>query len=83
MKLDFVSPIGRVVREFVGSAGFATRMFFTMLRASGGLWCRPRLIVHQIHFLGNYSLDIIAESGLFVVFVLGLQGYYTLTKYGS
>lgn len=32
---------------------------------------------------GNYSLVIIAVSGLFVGFVLGLQGYYTLNKYGS
>jgi phospholipid/cholesterol/gamma-HCH transport system permease protein len=31
-----------------------------------------------MHFLGNYSLAIIAVSGLFVGFVFGLQGYYTL-----
>ena len=37
----------------------------------------------QIHFLGNYSLAIIMVSGLFVGFVLGLQGYYTLQRYGS
>ena len=37
----------------------------------------------QIHFIGNYSLIIIAVSGLFVGFVLGLQGYYTLNKYGA
>ena len=37
----------------------------------------------QVHFLGNYSLAIIAVSGLFVGFVLGLQGYYTLQRYGS
>jgi phospholipid/cholesterol/gamma-HCH transport system permease protein len=37
----------------------------------------------QIHFLGNYSLAIIAVSGLFVGFVLALQGYYTLQRYGS
>lgn len=41
------------------------------------------LIRDQIHFLGNYSLVIIAISGLFVGFVLGLQGYYTLQRYGS
>jgi phospholipid/cholesterol/gamma-HCH transport system permease protein len=33
--------------------------------------------------LGNYSLAIIAVSGLFVGFVFGLQGYYTLQRYGS
>ena len=37
----------------------------------------------QIHFLGNYSLAIIAVSGLFVGFVLGLQGYNILQRYGS
>jgi phospholipid/cholesterol/gamma-HCH transport system permease protein len=37
----------------------------------------------QVFFLGNYSLAIIAVSGLFVGFVLGLQGYYTLQRYGS
>jgi phospholipid/cholesterol/gamma-HCH transport system permease protein len=40
-------------------------------------------VTDQIHFIGNYSLIIIGVSGLFVGFVLGLQGYYTLNKYGS
>jgi phospholipid/cholesterol/gamma-HCH transport system permease protein len=44
---------------------------------------RPRLVVEQLHFIGNRSLSIIAVSGLFVGFVLGLQGYYTLQRYGS
>jgi phospholipid/cholesterol/gamma-HCH transport system permease protein len=33
--------------------------------------------------LGNRSLAIILLSGLFVGLVLGLQGYYTLRRYGS
>ena len=40
-------------------------------------------IIQQIHFIGNYSLLIIGVSGLFVGFVLGLQGYYVLVSYGS
>ena len=44
---------------------------------------RVGLVRDQIHFLGNYSLSIIAISGLFVGFVFGLQGYYTLQRYGS
>lgn len=39
--------------------------------------------VRQIQFVGNYSLLIILVSGLFVGFVLGLQGYYVLSSYGS
>ena len=80
---DFLELIGRTVRVGIGSIGYATRMFFSILGASGGLWRRLRLITDQVHFIGNYSLVIIAISGLFVGFVLGLQGYYTLNKYGS
>ncbi|WP_145604865.1 lipid asymmetry maintenance ABC transporter permease subunit MlaE [Herbaspirillum huttiense] len=83
MIAGFVSGLGRSVREFVVGVGFAARMFINMLGASLGLLRRPRLITDQIHFIGNYSLVIITVSGLFVGFVLGLQGYYTLNKYGS
>jgi phospholipid/cholesterol/gamma-HCH transport system permease protein len=41
------------------------------------------LVRDQVHFLGNYSLAIIAVSGLFVGFVMGLQFYYALQRYGS
>ncbi len=44
---------------------------------------RPALVRDQVHFLGNYSLAIITVSGLFVGFVLALQGYYTLQDFGS
>jgi phospholipid/cholesterol/gamma-HCH transport system permease protein len=83
MIADFLSSLGETIREFIADLGFATRTFFAVLRASGGLWRRLRLVTDQIHFIGNYSLVIIAVSGLFVGFVLGLQGYYTLNKYGS
>ncbi len=78
-----VASIGRQVRETLGNVGFAARSFVAVLRASGGLLRRPRLVTDQVHFIGNYSLVIIAVSGLFVGFVLGLQGYYTLNRYGS
>jgi phospholipid/cholesterol/gamma-HCH transport system permease protein len=39
--------------------------------------------VAQVHKIGNYSLTIILASGLAVGFVLGLQGYYTLSRYGA
>ncbi|MFT5591224.1 MAG: phospholipid/cholesterol/gamma-HCH transport system permease protein [Bradyrhizobium sp.] len=83
MMLDAIATLGGWITAFVLQIGYATRMFLTILRASAGLWRRPRLISDQIHFVGNYSLIIIAVSGLFVGFVLGLQGYYTLSRYGS
>lgn len=78
-----LETLGRLVREFIVNIGFATRTFFGIIGASGGLLRRFRLVTSQIHFIGNYSLVLIAVSGLFVGFVLGLQGYYTLNKYGS
>jgi phospholipid/cholesterol/gamma-HCH transport system permease protein len=83
MIANALTAIGRWVRESISNVGFAARSFLAVLGASGGLLRRPRLVTDQIHFIGNYSLVIIAVSGLFVGFVLGLQGYYTLTRYGS
>jgi phospholipid/cholesterol/gamma-HCH transport system permease protein len=78
-----ISRIGFRVRQSAEDLGYAARSFFTILFNVLSLWRRPRLISDQIHFIGNYSLIIIAVSGLFVGFVLGYQGYYTLNKYGS
>ena len=44
---------------------------------------RGRRIVKQIHFIGVKSLFVIALTAVFTGMVLGLQGYYTLRKFGS
>jgi hypothetical protein len=78
-----VVPLGAPLRDYVESIGFGARTFGAMLGLSPGLLKRPRLVVEQLHFIGNYSMLIITLSGLFVGMVLGLQGYYTLNKYGA
>lgn len=78
-----IRALGRFVSEWLTGLGIFTRLLFTMLGNSGIAVKRPRLVSQQVHFIGNYSLVIIAVSGLFVGFVLGLQGYYTLSRYGS
>ncbi|MES2048953.1 MAG: lipid asymmetry maintenance ABC transporter permease subunit MlaE [Pseudomonadota bacterium] len=83
MIANFLRAIGSFLREQVESVGTATRWFFNLMRMLPGAMRRPGLISEQIHFIGNYSLVIIVVSGLFVGMVLGLQGYYTLNKYGS
>ncbi|MBN9338693.1 MAG: ABC transporter permease [Comamonadaceae bacterium SCN 68-20] len=75
--------VGHAVRGKLADVGQGTRLFVQLLRLLGTALRRPQLVGDQIHFLGNYSLSIIAVSGLFVGFVLGLQGYYTLQRYGS
>jgi phospholipid/cholesterol/gamma-HCH transport system permease protein len=78
-----ISAIGRSVLGGFGTIGYATRMFLRLVVEFFPLMRRPRLVTKQIHFVGNYSLLIIGVSGLFVGFVLGLQGYLTLNRYGS
>jgi phospholipid/cholesterol/gamma-HCH transport system permease protein len=79
----FIRGIGRHVRNSILSLGAITRLLVAILARSGSALKRFGLVSQQVHFIGNYSLLIIAVSGLFVGFVLGLQGYYTLNRYGS
>ena len=77
------SDIGFAARRQMADLGYGARLFIRLLATLGPAFKRFGLIRDQIHFLGNYSLVIIAVSGLFVGFVFGLQGYYTLQRYGS
>ena len=82
-KPNFVANLGLSVRGQLSHLGYATRLFIRLVGMSGSALKRFGLVRDQIFFLGNYSLTIISVSGLFVGFVLGLQGYYTLQRYGS
>ncbi len=77
------ADIGFAVRGKLADLGMGARLFARLVLLAGPALRRFRLVSEQIHFLGNYSLAIIAVSGLFVGFVLGLQGYYTLQRYGA
>ncbi|MGB7183416.1 MAG: lipid asymmetry maintenance ABC transporter permease subunit MlaE [Burkholderiaceae bacterium] len=81
--LDSFAAIGAWVRATLNGIGYGARFFLRLCWMSLLALRRPRLIIEQIHFIGNYSLSIILVSGLFVGFVLALQGYYTLQRYGS
>jgi phospholipid/cholesterol/gamma-HCH transport system permease protein len=78
-----LADLGRSVRSKLAELGFAARLFVKLFALTPSTLLRFGLVRDQIFFLGNYSLAIIAVSGLFVGFVLGLQGYYTLQRYGS
>lgn len=77
------ADIGMFTRQQLADLGQGARLFFRLLTTLGRSLKRFGLVRDQVHFLGNYSLSIIAVSGLFVGFVFGLQGYYTLQRYGS
>ena len=78
-----LADLGLSVRSKLAELGFAARLFVKLFALTPPTLLRFGLVRDQIFFLGNYSLAIIAVSGLFVGFVLGLQGYYTLQRYGS
>ncbi|WP_298925368.1 lipid asymmetry maintenance ABC transporter permease subunit MlaE [uncultured Ramlibacter sp.] len=77
------SDVGLAVRSKLADLGYGARLFARLVLLFGPTFRRFGLVRDQVHFLGNYSLAIITVSGLFVGFVLGLQGYYTLQRYGS
>ena len=81
--LKMVSILGNSVIAFVQSLG-RWAVFLAV-----GLWhilTPPRQFdkfVQQLYFIGFKSLSIIVLTGAFTGMVLGLQGYYTLVKFGS
>ena len=81
--IGLLARIGDRSLRRLAAIGHGARFFVRLLLLSPGALARPRLVVDQLHVIGNRSLSIIAVSGLFVGFVLGLQGYYTLQRYGS
>jgi phospholipid/cholesterol/gamma-HCH transport system permease protein len=81
--MNWIADIGFGTRRKLAGIGYGARLLARLVALTGPTLRRFALVRDQIHFLGNYSLAIIAVSGLFVGFVLALQGYYTLQRYGS
>lgn len=81
--LNGVASLGARALQVVATLGIFAVLFWKILLRTRAIFRRPRLIAAQVHFLGNHSLAIILVAGLFVGLVLGLQGYYTLRRYGS
>ena len=77
------ADVGFAVRSKLADIGQGARLLARLVALLPAVLKRPGLVRDQVHFLGNYSLGIIAVSGLFVGFVMALQGYYTLQSFGS
>jgi phospholipid/cholesterol/gamma-HCH transport system permease protein len=80
---DFLPRLGRWALGYLFRLGHGAFFFVELLKSTPASLRRFYLVVAQIHAIGNYSVVIIAASGLAVGFVLGLQGYYTLSRYGA
>jgi len=71
------------LRSVVEITGANAIFLARLLRDTPAALLRPGLIVSQVYSVGAQSLVLIMTAGVFVGMVLGLQGYYTLTKFGA
>lgn len=69
--------------EFFITLAHLIRFLGLVLMRSGTAFRRPRLILQQIKIAGVDTSPIILIAGLFVGFVLGLQFYVLLNRYGQ
>lgn len=77
------TELGWWVRQTLADWGYGMRLFLRLLLSAGASLRRFGLVRDQVHFMGNYSLAIIVVSGAFVGFVMGLQYYYGLQRFGA
>ena len=81
--LNILEKLGASARSTVSGLGSCARLFLLTMIYSSDSFKRFNLTIKEIYFTGVLSLVIIIVSAFFVGMVLGLQGYYTLEKYGS
>ena len=81
--MTWLATLGRFALQWLHSLGHAAVFFVDVLRRCPAALRRFSLVVAQVHAIGNLSFVIIVASGLAVGFVLALQMYYALVKYGA
>ncbi|WP_447977768.1 MlaE family ABC transporter permease [Candidatus Nitrospira bockiana] len=70
--LFLIGEMGRMLLFLVTTIGWLVRPPF-----------RPFQMLKQLHFIGFKSTFVVVLTAMFTGMVLGLQGYYTLRKFGS
>jgi len=79
----FFNHLGRISIAIINELGALTIFSF---RAAALMFSYPfqfKKTIHQVFFIGVKSLLVIVIVAIFTGMVLGLQGYYTLVKFGS
>jgi phospholipid/cholesterol/gamma-HCH transport system permease protein len=77
--LNRVAALGRVGLDFLNHLGLTSLFLFKTLFGP----IRLQDLVKQLYMVGVLSLAIIIVSGGFIGFVLGLQGFYTLSRFSA
>lgn len=78
-----VRRVGWPLVEALYGIGLGMHFIAVLVLRSGIALTRPRLIIQNMMFSGVHTLVIILISGLFIGFVLGLQFYVLLDRYGQ
>ena len=81
--LKLLEKLGDDVLYYLEQTGRMVRFLFSCVISSVKPPYKPGAVMKQIHFIGARSLPVIVFTGLFTGMVLGLQGVYTLRKFGS
>jgi phospholipid/cholesterol/gamma-HCH transport system permease protein len=78
-----VTLIGRSTLFIVRETGRLAFFFFQALILIFSLPLQVQKVLQQVYFIGFKSLFVICLTGAFTGMVLGLQGYYSLVKFGA
>jgi phospholipid/cholesterol/gamma-HCH transport system permease protein len=81
--MNWLASVGRRGINLLRNLGRALLLLIAILRAPQGLVIRFREFLAQLYSVGVLSLLIISVSGVFVGMVLGLQGYYILSRFAA
>lgn len=81
--LSIARHVGEAVFSIIKTLGKFFLFFISGLVTFFKWPVRFRKLINQIYFIGLKSVLIVCLTGLFTGMVLGLQGYYTLIKFGS
>lgn len=83
MIIKYIEKLGAATLYHLSDLG---RMGLFLFNSLAGVFKRPfrfRAVVAQVREIGANSLGVIFFTAAFTGMVLGLQGYYTLRKFGS
>ncbi|MSR17291.1 MAG: lipid asymmetry maintenance ABC transporter permease subunit MlaE [Methylococcaceae bacterium] len=81
--MEFFRYLGASTKTSFTKLGRASFFLISILFGISSVIVRPRLLLKQLHSVGVLSFLIITISGLFVGMVLGLQGFYILSRFGA
>jgi len=80
---DMLAGLGRMAISPVQEMGRVAIFFSRGLLHLFSFPLQVRKVIDQVFFIGAKSVLVICLTGAFTGMVLGLQGYYTLVKFGS